>query len=330
MRCTNSSKRIATIIALILTALSVCGCGESAYGLVYDKDSAKSAFRLESQDVRECAPSFAANLCIPGDESTSENEIDTGSDSYSAAMLFDLKGRKTLYCKHPYERLYPASMTKVLTAIVAMENCDMDQMLVADENCVMTENDVQKVKLRAGDRMTLDQALHMLLIYSANDVANLIAINVGGSVEGFADMMNEKARALGATNSHFVNPSGLHDDDHYTTAYDMYLIFNKAITFGKFIEIISMSDYSTIYHDDSGNDISYECASTNRYLKGEVNPPQAANVIGGKTGTTLAAGSCLVLMSKDPSDNSYISVVMKADNVDVMYKKTNNMLELLQ
>lgn len=126
------------------------------------------------------------------------------------------------------------------------------------------------------------------------------------------------------------NSGGLHDEEHYTTAYDMYLLFNKAISFGKFIEIISMSEYSTIYHDSTGGDIPFECEATNRYLKGQYHPPQAVEVIGGKTGTTAAAGACLVLLSKDPSDNSYISVVMKADNVDVLYKKTNNLLELLQ
>ena len=328
MRCIN--KRIAVYLSFVLVLLMLNGCGEVSYGVPYTADSSKSAFNFESQDARQCADAFAASLCIPGEESTSENEIETGPESYAAAMLFDLKGRRTLYCRSPYERLYPASMTKVLTAIVALENCELDQVLVADENCVMTENDVQKIKLRPGDRMTLDQALHILLIYSANDVANLIAVNVGGSVAGFAEMMNKKAMELGATNSHFVNPSGLHDEEHYTTAYDMYLLFNKAISFGKFIEIISMSEYSTIYHDSTGGDIPFECEATNRYLKGQYPPPQAATVIGGKTGTTAAAGACLVLLSKDPSDNSYISVVMKADNADVLYKKTNNLLELLQ
>ena len=328
MRFSNRPRGLAVIILII--SLLASGCGEMEYDIPFDKDTTKSAFRFESQDVRECAEPFASNLCIPGEESTSENEIETGPDSYAAAMLFDLKGKKTPYCRNPYARLYPASMTKVLTAIIALENCDMDQMLTADESCVLTENDVQKIKLRPGDTMTMDQALHILLIYSANDVANLIAVNVAGSIEGFADMMNQKALELGATNSHFTNPSGLQDEDHYTTPYDMYLIFNKAISYGKFIEIIGMSEYATVYHDSSGGDIDFECEATNRYLKGQYSPPPAVTVIGGKTGTTAAAGSCLVLLSKDAADSSYISVVMKADNTDVLYNKTNSLLNLLQ
>ncbi|MBO5551144.1 MAG: D-alanyl-D-alanine carboxypeptidase [Lachnospiraceae bacterium] len=327
MRCIN--KHISTCCCFILAALALCGCGEASYGVPYDRDSTKSAFRFEAQDTRECADGFSAGLCIPGEESASENEIDEGPDSYAAAMLFDLKGRKTLYCRHPYERLYPASMTKVLTAVVAMENCDMDQVLVADESCVLTENDVQKIRLKPGDTMTLDQALHILLIYSANDVANLIAVNVAGSIEEFAEMMNKEALALGATNSHFMNPSGLHDEEHYTTAYDMYLIFNRAISYGKFIEIIGMSEYSTVYHGGSGEDIPFECEATNRFLNGKYPAPQNVTVIGGKTGTTQAAGACLVQLSKDASDNSYITVVMRAKTAETLYKKTGSLLELL-
>lgn len=327
MKCLSRC-RLICVIAVISVILS--GCGELEYDIPFDKDTTKSAFRFESQDVRECTETFAANLCIPEGESTSENEIETGAESYSAAMLFDLKGKKTMYCRSPYERLYPASMTKVLTAVVALEHCDIDQVLTADESCVMEADDVQKIKLKPGDRMTLDQALHILLIYSANDVANLIAVNTAGSVEAFADMMNQKALELGATNSHFVNPSGLQDEDHYTTPYDMYLIFNKAISYGKFIEIIGMSEYSTVYHDASGQDVTFEGVNTNRYMSGQYNPPAAVTVIGGKTGTTAAAGSCLTLLSKDAADNSYISVVMHADNTDVLYNKTNNLLTLLQ
>ena len=109
----------------------------------------------------------------------------------------------------------------------------------------------------------------------------------------------------------------------------MYLIFNKAISYGKFIEIISMSDYSTVYHGASGEDIPFECEATNRFLNGKYPTPQNATVIGGKTGTTQAAGACLVQLAKDASDNSYISVVMRAEGVETLYKKTSSLLEML-
>ena len=100
--------------------------------------------------------------------------------------------------------------------------------------------------------MTLDQALHILLMYSANDVAMLIAENVGGTTERFIEMMNEEAKRLGATNTQFMNPHGLTQDGHYTTAYDLYLIFNEAVQYEAFSEIINMTNYQTTYYDKDG------------------------------------------------------------------------------
>ena len=141
--------------------------------------------------------------------------------------------------------------------------------------------------------MTLEQALHILLMFSANDVANLIADNLGGSVDGFIEMMNEEAVKIGATNTHFSNAHGLTQDNHYTTAYDMYLIFNEALKYDIFKQIIHMTSYDTVYKDSQGRDKEVSVISTNRYFKGDFNPPEKVTVMGGKTGTTNAAGHCL-------------------------------------
>lgn len=314
---------------MVITAVSIAGCKGQDIVLPYDGNTSNSSFRFESSDAGNTASSFAESLCIPEGDISAGDEISEGTDAYGSAAFFDVKNRKTLYSKNVYTRMYPASLTKVMTALVAIENCDMDKVLRADESCIVTDPDATKIGLKAGDSMTLDQALHMLLIYSANDVANLIAVNIGGSIDGFAQLMNERAVKLGATNTHFVNPNGLHDDNHYTTAYDMYLIFNEAIKYGKFIEIISMTEYSTSYKDINGDPVDYSCLTTNRYLKGMVSAPVRATVTGGKTGTTMLAGSNLILLSKDSSGNSFISIVMRAQNADIMYEKTNKMLELL-
>ena len=331
MKCINKRKT-ALLFSLILVFLSLTGCSGKVPEYPYDINTNKNAFRFESNNSEMTAASFASGLCVvdnDGTISSSDNEIDTGSDSYGSAVLFDVKNSNTLYSRNAYAKLYPASMTKVLTAIVAMENCDMDKILTADDSCVITDNDVQKINLKAGDTMTLDQALHILLIYSANDVANMIAVNVGGSIEGFTSLMNAEAAKLGATNSNFANPNGLQDENHYTTAYDMYLIFNEAIKYDTFNEIIAMPSYTTTYKDKDGNDVAFKCDTTNRYIKGQYTAPSQITIIGGKTGTTLAAGSCLALLVKDSAGNPYISVVMHADNVDVLYKKTSSLLSLI-
>ena len=236
-------KKLQAVFTSVLVAAASAGCGGQEIVLPYDGNTTNSSFRFESSDAGNSAASFAENLCIPEGDNLAGEEIAEGADAYGAAGFFDIKNKKTLYSRNVYTRMYPASLTKVMTALVAIENCDLDKVLRADESCVVTEPDATKIGLKAGDSMTLDQALHMLLIYSANDVANLIAVNVGGSIDGFAQLMNERAVKLGATNTHFVNPNGLHDDNHYTTPYDMYLIFNEAVKYGKFIEIISMSEY---------------------------------------------------------------------------------------
>ena len=235
-----------------------------------------------------------------------------------------------MYSRNALAVLYPASMTKVLTAIVAVKNSSPDAVFTADESCVFTEGDVQKIGLKSGDSMTMDQALHLLLIYSANDVAQLIAVNIGGSTEKFAEMMNEEAKAIGATNSHFVNPHGLHDDNHYTTAYDMYLIFNEAVKYDEIVQVISSVNYSTEFKHGDGSPATFSCDNTNRFLKGSVVAPLNVNVVGGKTGTTLAAGGCLVMLSKDSGGNNYISCVMKGKTIDVTYEKTASLLKLIK
>ena len=133
----------------------------------------------------------------------------------------------------------PASLTKVMTTYVALKyfGDQLDKVLTADSSVYANESGAQALGLKEGDSMTLNDALHVLLIYSANDVANLIATNLGGSIEGFADMMNAEAKKLGATQSNFKNPNGLNDMDHYVTAYDMYLIFSAAMKYDTFSEI---------------------------------------------------------------------------------------------
>ena len=169
----------------------------------------------------------------------------------------------------------------------------MDTTLTASANVRNLESGAQTCGLKEGDQMTLDQALHVLLINSANDAAIMIAEGIAGSVEAFADMMNQEALEIGATNSHFVNPHGLSDNDHYTTVYDMYLITNAAIQYDRFNEIIHMKEYQTVYYDKSGNAKDLSVNSTNYYLQGNADAPSGITVLGGKTGTTNAAGHCV-------------------------------------
>ncbi len=294
----------------------------------YESSRGLSAYSFETFNSNETAEPFTANIAVVSGDVISMEEVSYGEDSYGSAILVDVRNSEALYSRNPHERLYPASLTKVMTAVVALEKGSLDQVLVMDESCMVTEDGAQVMGLESGDSMTLDQALHIMLVHSCNDVAMLIAKNISGSVEAFCEEMNETAHSLGATNSNFINPHGLHDEKHYSCAYDLYLIFNRAARYEEFKQIIGMDSYTTVYKGSSGEDIEYTCKNTNRYMTHQYALPSNITMIGGKTGTTIAAGSCLLLYTKNASGDQFISCVLKGRNVDVTYGKTNSILSL--
>lgn len=312
---------------MLLIVLSLTGCGSDAYGMRYDSNYQVSSFKLVQTDSMHTSKPFASELCVAdGDISNSEVSLtDVG-----AAALFDVNAKTVLYAKNVNKQLPPASITKVMTALVAMKNASPDLVLKASDNVIITEPGAQLAGIKPGDSMTLDQALHILLIHSANDVAIMIAEGVGGSVEGFVDMMNEEARSLGATNCNFVNPNGLTEEGHYVTAYDLYLIFSEALNYSLFNEIIQMTNYNTIYTAGDGSDKALEIKTLNLFLRGDYDAPDNITVIGGKTGTTNAAGHCLILLSKNSSGSPYISVILNSASTQDLYDKMTDLLEAVK
>lgn len=308
---------------MIFLAGSLCACGSKEYSFAYDKDRNNSSFTVAAGLKGQNLEAFASDLCVTVDDVT-KGTVDMSNAT--AAGLFDIGDGEVLYAKNVHEKLNPASITKVLTALCAIKYGNLDDVLTASENVYVNEAGAVKLGLEAGDTMTMDQALHALILKSANDVAIMIAEHVGGSVEGFADMMNEMAQSLGATNSHFVNPNGLTDPNHYTTVYDLYLICNEAVKYDKFIEIIHTASYNSVYHDKNGKEKEFSLSTTNAYLKGEAFAPDNVTVIGGKTGTTNAAGSCLILYSRDQSGNPYISVILQSSDRTELYREMTDLL----
>ncbi len=324
MKCTN---RILSVF-LILMMLGVSGCGKLTYSMDYDAGAELSSLNILPTETGSKAKMFASELCVVNRDIFGENAPDL-TESLSA-VLFDVSGKEVLYAKNANLKLYPASLTKVMTALVALKNASSDMVLHATENVIVTESNAQIARIKAGDSMTLDQALRILLLYSANDVANMIAENVGGSIPGFVAMMNAEAAALGATHTHFMNPNGLTDEEHYTTAYDLYLIFHEAMKYDTFTEIISMASYETVYYNGNGNEVKISVNNTNGYVSGTYTPPAGVTVIGGKTGTTAAAGHCLILLARDSGGNPYISVILDCESTEALYRNMNGLLGEIQ
>ena len=310
------------VFSALLLALSGCGSG---YEMPYDIENPLSAYTLDSGISTGRAIPFASELCVAdGDIIPEAMAGDEGTDV--AEGLFDINGKNTLVARNVHKRMNPASITKVMTALIALKYGKPEDVLVASKNVFISESGAQVIPLKEGDRMTLDQALHALIMYSANDVAVMIAEYISGSSEEFCRLMNSEAKKLGATNTNFVNPNGLTDENHYTTAYDLYLIFNEALKYESFKELISTAEYSFSYTDASGNTKELSFSNSNQYISGDSTPPSGVSIIGGKTGTTQAAGSCLILLSQNSAGDPFISVVLNAADRNALYERMNQML----
>ena len=268
------------------------------------------------------ADGFASDLCVVEDEGSFDENYVTSE----AAALFDVSDRETLYSKEAFERLYPASITKVMTALVAIKNGDLNARVVVTDDAVITESGATLCGIEPGDTLTLEQLLYGLMLPSGNDAGAAIAVHIAGSIDKFADMMNQEATSLGATGTHFVNPHGLNDPDHYTTAYDLYLIFNEALKYPVFRQIVGTTSYTANYHDKDSQAVTKTWKGGNWFMTRERETPEGLTVFGGKTGTTNAAGYCLIMATRDQNDKEYISVVLKSDSRPGLYDNMTNII----
>lgn len=311
------------IVAAFLTVF-LSGCGKQEEVLrMYDASSKQSEFAaFESTDFG-LVDSFASGLCV-----VSENKTNTAAITAEAASIYNITKQTNLYSKNVHERMNPASITKVMTLLLALEYGNMDEMVMVTEEAMISESGASVMDLKPGDQITLGNLVKATVTKSANDAASAIAVHIGGSLGGFVDMMNQKALELGATNTHFTNPHGLTNENHYTTAYDLYLILNAASNSSEFIELLQLSEAELPYIDEAGNPKTAKVSSTNRYVTGRAEPPAGVVVIGGKTGTTNAAGSCLALLSRNAYGDWFCSVILKADSADTLFDEMNLLLGL--
>lgn len=268
------------------------------------------------------ADAYASDLCVSADDVTSEGISFTPSVK---AALFNLESDEVTFAQNIHEKAYPASITKIMTAIVALKYGNLDDVVTISEQALHLEEGSMEIGFQAGDQVVLRELLYGLLIFSGNDAAMAIAEHVGGSIEQFVSMMNQEAANIGATNTHFVNPTGLQDEEHYTTVYDIYLMLETALQYDLFVKIIQLDTYTMSY---TRGETSYgkRLDSTDQYLTRQVTPPKNVTVLGGKTGTTSDAGSCLALVSQNAYGELFISIILKASAKTQLYEYMNLLL----
>lgn len=313
------------ICILCSVMLLVTGCGLNNTSLEKNYDAYSYHNSYTNKDLSVNADFFAKDLCVT-------NDINFGLEGTYAEVaqgggVFNLTTQEVLYSQNLFTKLYPASTTKILTAYIIIRDCNLNDVVTISESAVKQAHDSSTCGLNAGDNVTVESLLYGLLLVSGNDAAEALAEHHSGSVEAFADVMTKAAYELGATNSQFKNPSGLPDKEHYTTVFDMYLIFNEAIKQEKFVEIISSTSKSVIYTSANGNAVEKTYNNSSRYKTGTVKTPDGFQIIGGKTGTTYDAGYCLVLYSKNPNGDDIISIVFKADGPHNLYLLMNQILD---
>ncbi|MDR3207621.1 MAG: D-alanyl-D-alanine carboxypeptidase [Oscillospiraceae bacterium] len=236
-----------------------------------------------------------------------------------AALLVDVNSGETLYERGVHVKAYPASLTKIMTALLALEFAEadpggLDQEVTASETALADlPFDGSTANIVAGETMTLRDLLYCMMLPSANEASNIIAERAAGSLSAFVARMNERAQALGCENTHFANPHGLHDEDHYTTAYDMYLITREALKHPVFVEISNTATYPIPATNKSPARALY----TTNHLISAHNTPQYIyyQAQGVKTGNTSMAGHCLISTAKNTKkkDLYLLSVVLGAE-----------------
>ena len=230
------------------------------------------------------------------------------SISAEAAILINKDNGKILYSKNANQKMYPASTTKILTAILAIEHFSLDEKLTASHDAVMIiPSGYSNAAIQVGETLTVKELLEVFLVHSANEAGYILAENISGSFSAFADLMNQKAQEIGCQNTHFTNPSGLHDENHYTTAYDLGLIAKYCMENNIFRNFVSMTS-CTIAPTDKYEERYFK--NTNEMLNSK-SQYYNENIIGIKTGYTSQAKNCLISGFKK-NDIELISVVLGA------------------
>ncbi len=281
-----------------------------------------STFYAENESPEKDTQSETQVLEQNSPENTSDNSAPLEIVAESA-ILIDADTGIVLYEKEPDKKLYPASITKILTSVLTIENCELDEKIKHSHNAIYGIGPGSShIGMREGEEITVEDALHGILLASANEVCMAVAEHIGGNVEDFMKMANERAREIGAVNTHFTNPHGFHDDNHYTTARDMALIMREAIKNETFVKIISTYTY-TISPTNIVNEERI-LHNSNKFI----NPYSEfyyGYCVGGKTGFTDEAGNTLVTYCRKDGMN-LISVVMKDQGTNT-YTDSKKLME---
>ncbi len=286
----------------------------------------------ESETVPVTAPAALTDIPLTADASVKNGshtinamvpmaDAEDYTAKAKAALLYDINSDTMLYSLNPDEQLYPASLTKVMTCLVALDlieeqNVALDEIITVPQELVnQVDPSGSSMGLKGGEEIPMIELLYGMMVQSANDACMMTAQRLCGSEEAFVERMNQKAMELGCEHTHFVNVHGLHDEEHYTCARDMAKIMLAAIQNEQFATL-----YSTSTHEVPATNVSEaRILKTTNYLISEAVTDiyYDSRVIGGKTGFTTPAGRCLVTVSEDKSTGMKLLCVVMGTKMEV-------------
>jgi len=244
---------------------------------------------------------------------TSSNDVSLPDINSRAAVVIDRSTNRILYGKKENEKRKMASTTKIMTSLVIIENCNLDETIEVSKKAAATGG--SRLGLKTNDKITIRDLLYGLMLCSGNDTAVALAEHLGGNIEGFAEIMNNRAKELGLESTHFVTPHGLDADEHYTTAYELAKLANTALNNETFIKIVGTKNYTVTINGQPKN-----ISNTNELLG------NLAGVYGVKTGFTNGANRCLVTSCKR-NNLDIICIVLGADTKKFRTKDSIKLIE---
>ena len=267
---------------------------------------------LASQSSEDIIASFSTETKI---ENITDLDIKTDH-----VLMMERSTGDILYDKNGDERMYPASTTKILTAILVLENCSLNETAeVTSLALKAVPSGYTTCGIQIGEEFKIKDVLYTMLIRSANDAANVLAIHVSGSITGFAELMNKKAKELGCTASHFTNPSGIHDNEHYTSAHDLAIIANYAMNNPIFRDTVLTSSYSLPATDIYPHE-NRSFKTSNKLINPDEKDYYYNLATGIKTGFTNASKDCIVASAKK-NGIEFIVVVLGAESINGVRQK---------
>lgn len=314
----KQSIRIFIIILGLSLCLNGCSVPQTELDSRFPMDTSREIPLFEPV-VPVIQSSYASRFAVL----SPQEHVDT---SVYAKLCVDNTTNEIVAAANSFERIYPASVTKIMTALLVLEQGNLEDTVIVNEEIILNDPMAVTLGLQVGDQITVDELMHGMLITSANDCAVMLGRYISGSEAAFIELMNQRAWELGATHTHFVNPHGLHSTEHYTTAYDLYLIFQELIKYDAFRTISELSTYTIQYINGTGDLVLRRIQNSNLFISQVYTTPEGVSIVAGKTGTTNEAGYCLIVEASDSQNHDYIAVICGGSTRDALYVQMQELL----